>query len=201
MFLATKPSRERIQSFLSAQPTSQFSYRHVGASDCSPIPATYNLDHNRVLLGHGEETWNLAIVAIRQWRMFDIPFLQLCWPQAPIAVGTEVAVLVRHFGFYSLNACRIVYLIEEQRHYGFAYGTLTDHSESGEERFSVEWHDDGSVWYDLLAFSRPRVFLARLGYPLARRLQCKFAEDSKRAMLHAVTSSHGATRSPAHPGL
>src|SRR5262249_20824062 len=63
--------------------------------------------------------------------------------------------------------------------YGFAYGTLPEHAESGEERFTVEWHEaDDAVWYDILAFSRPHQLLVRLGYPLARRLQKRFARDS-----------------------
>jgi uncharacterized protein (UPF0548 family) len=71
--------------------------------------------------------------------------------------------------------------------FGFAYGTLPGHAESGEERFTVEWHEaDGAVWYDILAFSRPRRLLARLGYPLARRLQKRFARDSAAAMRRAV---------------
>ena len=49
------------------------------------------------------------------------------------------------------------------------YGTLPDHAGSGEERFLVEWdRQDGSVCYDILAFSRPRHLLARLGYPWVR---------------------------------
>jgi uncharacterized protein (UPF0548 family) len=51
----------------------------------------------------------------------------------------------------------------------------------------VEWREaDGAVWYDILAFSRPRQLLARLGYPLARRLQKRFARDSAAAMQRAV---------------
>lgn len=47
--------------------------------------------------------------------------------------------------------------------FGFAYGTLPGHVESGEERFQIEWHrSDDSVWYDILAFSRPNHPLARL---------------------------------------
>jgi len=66
-------------------------------------------------------------------------------------------------------------------------GTLADHVESGEERFSVEWRrQDGSVWYDLLAFSRPRHPLAKLGTPMGRALQRRFARDSLQAMARAV---------------
>lgn len=103
-----------------------------------------------------------------------------------------MAVLISHLGFCSLNAARIVYTIQEDggiMRYGFAYGTLADHGESGEERFSVEWHrSDDSVWYDLLAFSRPKALLARLGYPLARMLQRRFVDGSKLAMTRAVSS-------------
>ena len=73
------------------------------------------------------------------------------------------------------------------KRFGFAYGTMAEHAESGEERFTVEWdRDEDTVWYDILAFSRPRQMLARLGYPLSRLLQKRFAEDSKAAMLEAV---------------
>ena len=119
--------------------------------------------------------------------MFDFPWVELCWPDTPIEVGNVVAILVKHFGFYSLNAARIVYVIDEPNRFGFAYGTLTEHSESGEERFTVEMEETtGEVFYDLFAFSRPNHKLAKMGYPLARYLQKQFAKESKTAMLRAV---------------
>jgi uncharacterized protein (UPF0548 family) len=103
-----------------------------------------------------------------------------------------VAVLVSHLGFWSLNACRIAYVIEEhggKEKYGFAYGTLPGHAAIGEERFTVEFDkNDGTVWYDILAFSRPKA-LARLAYPFTRSLQWRFAKDSKAAMLAGVQKS------------
>jgi len=109
----------------------------------------------------------------------------------PVMPGATVAAVIRHYGFWSLNACRVVYLLDEEvdgAHWtGFAYGTLTAHAEIGEERFAIEWRRaEDSVWYDLYAFSRPGHSLARLGYPLARRLQRRFARESKQAMLDAV---------------
>jgi uncharacterized protein (UPF0548 family) len=122
--------------------------------------------------------------------MFNMPWIRLYWPTSPIEEGVDVAVLVRHSGFFSLNPARIVYVINEEGsilRYGFAYGTLAEHSESGEERFTVEWNlSEDKIWYDVLAFSRPNKTLAKLGYPLARMFQKRFAEASKMAMLESV---------------
>jgi len=119
--------------------------------------------------------------------MFGIGWVELFPAKTPVDVGVTVAVLVNHFGFWSLNACRIVYVFQEERRFGFAYGTLRDHAEQGEERFSVEWlADDDSVFYDILAFSRPGKWQARVFQPLCRRLQRKFARDSMAEMKRAV---------------
>jgi uncharacterized protein (UPF0548 family) len=189
LFCLTAPSEDEIRRFISLQHESLFSYPEVGAS-VSEAPNGYNVDHSRVELGSGEIAWRRAVEAIREWRMFDMPWLRLCWPTAPIREGTDVAVLVRHFGFFSLNACRIVYLVDdgaETQRFGFAYGTLKEHAESGEERFTVEWNQStDKVCYDILAFSRPQKMLAKLGYPLSRLLQKQFAEHSKTAMLRFV---------------
>lgn len=149
------------------------------------------MDHNRARLGEGEEAFDRAVAALRGWKMFDVGWVRVFPSDAPIEVGTTVAVVGRHHGFYSLNACRIVYLIDEDdgglRRCGFAYGTLPEHAERGEERFTVEWcREDGTVHYDLYAFSRPNHPLARIGYPLARRQQRRFARDSLRAMVRAT---------------
>ncbi len=89
--------------------------------------------------------------------------------ESPIETGAVVAVIARLLGLWWLNACRIVYVVDEPgpiRRFGFAYGTLPDHAGTGEERFLIEWDvASGAVWYDILAFSRPHEFLARLGYP------------------------------------
>lgn len=190
MFLIARPTTGHIQEFLARQKHSRFSYPGIGSSSGAFGPNGYVIDHTRTRLGSGAEVWNAAIRAINEWRMFSMEWLQLCWPDAPILEGTNVAVLIRHFGFWSLNAARIVYTISDRgaiMRYGFGYGTLLDHSERGEERFLVEWHtQDNSVWYDLFAFSRPQTIAAKLAYPLTRLLQRRFREDSKAAMTKSV---------------
>lgn len=106
-----------------------------------------------------------------------------------------MGVLAHACGLWWRNACRIAYVVDEVgplRRYGFAYGTLPGHAESGEERFLVEWDErDGRVWYDILAFSRPSYRFMWLGYPLVRRLQKRFARDSAEAMKRATNSARG----------
>lgn len=191
MFLLTKPSESFIERFLEDRKHEAFSYPDIGRT-AGKAPSGYNIDHNRILLGYGRDTYAKAGDAINDWKMFNFPWLSLCWTDAPIQPGTTVGVLVSHLGFWSLNASRIVYTVNDVgaiETYGFAYGTLQEHAERGEERFTVEYHlQDESVWYDLYAFSKPSHILARLGSPISRLLQKRFAEASKVAMRDAVNS-------------
>jgi uncharacterized protein (UPF0548 family) len=131
-----------------------------------------------------------------------------CPPKTPDPLalpqpGDVVAVLYRShvFRLWMLFPARVVYAMESDSQlvsdrngrttFGFAYGTLPDHPERGEERFLIEWnHADDSVWYGLLAFSRPAHWLARIGYPYARYEQAKFRRLSGLAMQAAVRSTH-----------
>ncbi len=177
--------------FLATQREEPLSYGEVGLSLGGKAPPGYSTDHNRAKVGEGKEAFDRAVAALRAWKMFDVGWVRIFPPGAPVEVGTTVAVVGRHLGIFSLNACRIVYTIGEEeggvQRYGFAYGTLPEHAETGEERFTVEWRrDDDSVHYDLFAFSRPNHLFAKAGYPLARGLQRRFARDSLRAMSRAA---------------
>lgn len=189
MFLFREPSDGAVRRFIAEQRGLTFSYQEVGVTQ-GGAPPGYVADRYRVRLGEGEETFGRAVAALRSWRMFDLGWTRLLPEDAPIEEGVTVAVLARHYGFRSLNAARIVYLVEDSgsvQRRGFAYGTLPGHAARGEERFSVEWNrKSDSVHYDVLAMSRPNHPLAWLGYPFVRRLQRRFAQDSRSAMLSAV---------------
>jgi uncharacterized protein (UPF0548 family) len=187
MFLMHRPSEQRIREVLASQDGAGFSYPETGAAR-TRAPAGYQAHHERFKLGAGSSAFERARQAVREWRMFDMGWLQLCWPDAPIAPGTMVAVLARHLGFWSLHVARIVYAIDEPRRFGFAYGTLLEHAESGEEWFGVERRDDDWVWYKVVAFSREKHVLAKIGYPFTRSLQRRFRRDSGLAMQRAVAA-------------
>jgi len=189
MFLFSHPNDAQIKAFLKERESDSFSYLEVGASRELSAPPGFDFDHNRQLLGHGDEDFEKAKQAIREWKMFDVPGIELFYTNTPIEPGHNVAMLASHLGFYSINSCRIVYVVDDPRQFGFAYGTLLEHVEIGEESFMVELHPDtGEVWYDIHAFSRPGHPLVKLGYPFGRYLQRQFARGSKESMRRAVGS-------------
>ena len=186
MFLSREPTADQIREFIVAQQGLPFSYSEVGATQEKP-PDGYAIDHHRTRLGNGAETFARAVAALRDWKQFDLGWTRIVPPHTPIQTGQIVAVQARTFAVWSLNPCRVVYVIDEEKRFGFAYGTLEAHVERGEERFLIEWDAvDDSVCYDILAFSQPRHFLVKLVRPLARRLQKRFARDSLQAMRQRV---------------
>ncbi|MEJ7801487.1 MAG: DUF1990 domain-containing protein, partial [Ilumatobacter sp.] len=82
--------------------------------------------------------------------------------------------------------CRVVRLVDEPDRAGFAYGTLADHPAQGEESFTVERDDDGTVTFEIIAVSRPRHPLARLAPAVARILQRRAVDRYLDAMTIAV---------------
>ena len=190
MYLFKKPTDERIGDFVESQSRLEFTYPLVGATRNGDHPSGFVVDHNHIHLGSGEVTFSAAKQALVEWQHYRFDWVELHRPNVAPAPDQTVGVLARAMGLWVLNACRVVYVVEEEvplRRLAFAYGTLPEHAESGEERFQVEWHEDDSVWYDILAFSRPNQLPSRLAYPYVRRKQKQFARESKLAMKDAVT--------------
>jgi uncharacterized protein (UPF0548 family) len=196
MFTLTEPSDRDIENFLSKQSDLPFSYANVGATRAalgtgSSAPHGYNVDYNRVQLGRGAKVYARGVEALKQWRQFELGWVSIAPRGVKIEQGATVAVKAWACGMWSLNTCRVVYVVDEKdSRFGFAYGTLPDHIERGEERFLIEWNrTDDSVWYDILAFSQPRHPLVKLAAPVARMMQKRFARDSLAAMRSAVESA------------
>ncbi|MEZ6058209.1 MAG: DUF1990 domain-containing protein [Planctomycetaceae bacterium] len=190
MFLLRRPDARRIAQLIDKSQQAPFSYPSVGMTWEGGAPPGFQLDHNRVLLGHGEATYLAAVAALMNWEHYRFDWVELFRPPTPPAESQVIATLIYGLGLWALNPCRIVYLREESSpitRTAFAYGTLPAHVEGGEERFQVEWRpEDDTVWYDLLAFSRPQHWFARLGTPYVRYKQRQFARDSLSLMSAAV---------------
>jgi len=195
VFSFRRPSEADIARFLESSRDLPLSYAPVGLGRHGA--GGYQLDELTTRVGHGEADFDRAKTALAEWMHFQLGWVQVYPPSAPITPGSVVAVCIRHLGFWSLNGCRVVYAIEGAGglEWGFAYGTLANHAETGEEVFTVTFHPaTGEVAYVIRAASRPRAMLARLGYPVVRALQARFRRDSARAMQHALsTNTSGST--------
>jgi uncharacterized protein (UPF0548 family) len=188
MFTFRKPTRATIDALRDQCRDASFNYPGVGSTRLEGFtpPPGYHLDQVQIELGRGQATYERARIAIQQWKMFPRSMVELFWPTVPVTQGSVVAVLFRGYGFWSLNSARIVYTVDETGQidrYGFAYGTLPGHLESGEERFCVSWdHETDCVHYQINVFSRPNHWFVWLGYPVARREQARFRKLSAMAM-------------------
>jgi uncharacterized protein (UPF0548 family) len=190
MFYRIRPTLPQIEAFLAAQASRPVSYSEVGRTQDKP-PAGYFHDCQRATLGTGEAAWQAARGALARWETFAMPWVQVVPAAQALEPGREVAIAAGRIGIWTLNACRIVYTIDEDdgqlARFGFANGTLPDHITRGEERFLVQWdRRTGRVEYEIKAFSWPNHWIACCGLPLVRRFQRQFRHDSIRAVQRAV---------------
>lgn len=190
MFLVRKPTASFLADVREAQRETPLSYDEVGGTRGTP-PRGYVVDCNRVRLGTGSVPFERARQALKSWQMLQLGWVEPCWPDATLREGELVGTLARACGLWVVNVCRIVYVTDEPsaagNEFSFAYGTLEGHVECGEERFRIEWqHADDSVWYEIVAFSKPGRWIARVGYPYVRCKQRRFARDSLQVMRNRV---------------
>jgi uncharacterized protein (UPF0548 family) len=182
----SRPTPSALQKFLNKESQLPYSYPEIGSTSKHVPVIGYDNDLNRQVLGSGEAVWHAACEAIRTWKMFPEGWTRIYPHPAPIQENVVVVMQARVLGWWWINSCRIVYTIDTANCFGFAYGTLPGHVEKGEELFKVEKLPDGTVQYEIKALSRPRFWMTRIGYPLARMYQRKFVAESKAAMLAFV---------------
>jgi uncharacterized protein (UPF0548 family) len=187
MFLIQRPSAGAIQRFIDESRDLPLSYEPVGIARTGADG--FDVDETTMIVGRGDAAFERARAALVRWAQFELGWTELHPRHASIEPGTVAAVLIRHLGFWSLNGCRVAYRVGDRDagpRFGFAYGTLTNHAEAGEELFEVALNPEtGDVTYRIRAASRPRAALARIGYPVVRALQARFRRDSAAAMIRA----------------
>lgn len=156
-------------------------YPDVGATR-GRLPAGYGHLTRTVTVGGGQARFDEASRVLLGWEMHRRAGLTVRSSDEPLVDGA-VAVLRLGLGRISLRIpVRVVYVVDEPRRRGFAYGTLPGHPECGEELFLVELSDDDRVTLTIRAFSRAATVLARVGGPVSRRGQVWMTERYLRAL-------------------
>ena len=182
MVFFKKPEMKTVSRFIENQRDAFLSYTEINKTRQNLPVKNFNNDFQKVAVGKGKTDFELAKSALKNWAHFPNHWAEIKPEQASTVPGTNLCLCIRLFGMWWLNACRIVYQTDEVQKFGFAYGTLPAHIESGEELFQVEIDDNDVVWYEIRAFSKPRHWLVRFAKPVVRLLQEKFRRDSADAV-------------------
>lgn len=185
MLTLRPPAQDALSRLVREQAALDLTYREVGAT-AAAMPAGYRHDRWEADLGSFDDArFARTADALRQWRAQTGAGLTI-FPGEDVEPGATFALVIRLPGgllpdAYATAAGRVVYVIDEPEHYGFAYGTLPAHPEQGEEAFHVE-RDGSRLRFRVVAFSRLRHPLMRLGTPVSRMLQRR----TIRSYLHAM---------------
>jgi uncharacterized protein (UPF0548 family) len=178
VFLVRRPSDAKLSQIAASVVDAPFTYDEVAATaHPDELPEGYHGVHAARVVGEGEEAFAAAVDGIRRWQLHRRQGYRVAPDDPPVEVGTAVAVDVPLVAVHVIATCRIAWVVDEPDRFGFGYGTLPIHPESGEEAFLVERDDRhdaaGAVRLAIAAFSRPRQSLVRLAGPMARRQQAR----------------------------
>jgi len=187
-FRLTRPEPEALRSLVVGGAFDELSYELVGLSKLAEAPSSFRMDRRTCELGRGDEVFDKAVRALREWQVHrgsGIVVLADDEPRVDLVVAMSAPLPV---GFIDL-ACRVVDTVDQQDQFGFTYGTLSAHPEEGEESFTITRGADFSITFDILAVSRPRMWAARFCPPVARKLQHRATGKYLAAMQSAVNAA------------
>lgn len=186
MLLSRPPTQARLRELQAQQAEEAVTYAEVGATRMPSLPSGYRHDRYEVRLGTDPTVFDEGVEGLRRWEAHAGVGVRVTPGDAPILENGTVVLVLAVGPLRAVAACRIVYVVDEPNRFGFGYGTLPLHPEQGEESFIVERGDDGSTWFRVVVFSRPRELLARLGSPLSRVVQRRVTNGYLRAMQRFV---------------
>lgn len=169
-----RPGSDLLDRLRDDQAARALTYDEVGASLGELPPGYHHVRRTRLAPGLAFEA---ACDAIRSWAGHRSAGVVLHPDQPSLSEGTVLAfaVPIRPTPVWATASCRVVRVVDEPDRFGFAYGTLPHHPERGEESFVAHRRDDG-VELEVAAFSRPEALVVRLGGPLSRLAQRRFAD-------------------------
>lgn len=189
----------------------KFNYSHVGITKADKASLTPSLqkhvDEDTEEIGAGVDRWEYAGRQTLSWGIqrhagYSIlpvtgaPTLSKDGAETGNASAPELAVmepemtvqLRRRFGPLVMSMpVRVIYVLDEPRRKGFAFGTLAGHPVSGEVAFLVEHKSDDSVHFTLRSFSGPGKGLWVFAYPVVLLLR----GGLKKTYFEALTGEPG----------
>ena len=189
MFFVSAPADDQVRALLNtlsdAPCTHPAAYVGISEQELDVAPPGFELDRYGTELGEGRDVFERACAVLARFGNYPPSFTHVVRTPGALAKGHLFATVARHLGFASVHPCRVLYVVREERRFGFGFGTLPGHAESGEERFTVRMEGE-RVRYEVQAFSRPAGLLARLGARVTRGYQLRFPQETLAAMQASV---------------
>lgn len=167
----------------------ELTYPQVGATEDGRLPDGYRQVKARARVGRGERVYAAALHALGSFDMQRAAGLRVRTDTAMATVGAKVEF---GFGLGPLRMwapVRVVWVVNEPLRYGYGYGTLPGHPESGEEAFLVTLAPDETVTLEVRAFSRPATWYSRLGRPMAEAVQDRTNHRYRAALVRLATTN------------
>ncbi|CAL5371367.1 unnamed protein product [Camellia sinensis] len=155
----TRPSPEEQKACIMKSGAFNYDSKHRGASakpasslqeDRELSKNGFLINHARILVGSGLETYEKGKTALQTWRNFGLDW-SFVDPRTPIQSGVKFCVCVKEFFPWLMMPLQVVYVNENRNtkkaaaSFGFGSGTLQGHLLAGEERFSIELDEDNQV--------------------------------------------------------
>ncbi|HUS62679.1 MAG TPA: DUF1990 domain-containing protein [Acidimicrobiales bacterium] len=165
-------SERRLQAMADAAGRASLTYDEVGAT-AEELPPGFRHGRFAIDLGSLPETFERAGKGLLRWEAHRFAGATIRPDQPPLEAGCSQLVVLRLGGMTMVAPTRTVYVTDEPDRFGFAYGTLAGHPESGEEAFHITRGIDNAVRFEIVVFWRPSAVLARLGAPVSKVVQAR----------------------------
>lgn len=181
--IAGRASTRRLQRLVTAAERAALTYDDVGATR-GALPTGFAHGRHVIDLGARPGAFELACEGLRRWEAHRFAGATVVPERPPLVEGQTQLVVLGLGGMTMVAPTRTVYVTDEPHRFGFAYGTLAGHPESGEESFHIvrgsgRGAADGAqeaqeaVRFEIVVFWRPVAALARLGSPVSKRVQAR----------------------------
>jgi uncharacterized protein (UPF0548 family) len=185
MLRLRRPAAEELARFLANANDADLSYAEVGATMGSSQPVGYRIARYEHRLSPDASVFARAVNALRAWKAHVGAGVEIIPKDARVTVGASVLFGIRTASLWAAAPCRVVYVVDQQDRFSFAYGTLPGHPEQGEVAMTDKRGEVGGVAFRIVSFSRTVDPLARIGSPVTQLIQRRLTNQYVEALASA----------------
>ena len=186
MLRLRKPSQHALEELLTQARAAALTYSEVGATRGGSLPAGFRHDRYELRVGEGSDLFERAVQALRKWQPQKGAGVEVVPRDASVGENETVILLLRAAGLWAPAPCRVIYVVDQADQFGFAYGTLPGHPETGEVAFMVSQDSAEGIDFRVTSFSRSVDPLARLAAPITRWVQKRVTRRYLTALMQAA---------------